>query len=136
MACLDTTFLVDLARNTGRRRDRARIKLKALLHEEHRLAVTRFNIAELHVGIHRASDPKQEQAKVDVLLNGMTVLEFDEVAAKLFGQITARLQVAGNPVGDMDVLIAATALASGENQIVTRNVEHFQMIDAIEAVTY
>jgi hypothetical protein len=51
------------------------------------------------------------------------VLCFDERAAAYAGLFAARRR-AGRPVADMDLLIAATALANGAT-VVTRNVDDF-----------
>ena len=63
------------------------------------------------------------------------LLDFGDPAARLFGQITAHLQAIGRPAGDMDVLVAATAMAAG-HCLVTRNVSHFANIPALAAESY
>ena len=112
MACLDTTILIDLLGNNTANREKALAKIDQLTHDREPLYTTRFNLAELYVGIERSKSPKSEEKLIAHLLKFMNVLEFDERAARLFGQITAYLQMIGKPAGDMDVLIAATSLAS------------------------
>jgi tRNA(fMet)-specific endonuclease VapC len=65
----------------------------------------------------------------------MNVLEFDERAARLFGQITAYLQMIGKLAGDMDVLIAATAIGSSQ-KLITRNARHFENIPQLNVEEY
>lgn len=125
MACLDTTLLIDLTRSGRDRRALALAKLGELLARGEKLATTRFNVAELYVGVHRSTLPDVEQRAVDAVLDGLIILDFTHACAILFGQMTARLQRIGRPVGDMDVLIAATALAWAHPVIVTRNPDHF-----------
>ncbi|HEX7551608.1 MAG TPA: type II toxin-antitoxin system VapC family toxin [Candidatus Methylomirabilis sp.] len=48
----------------------------------------------------------------------------------MFARITALLQQQGKPAGDMDVLIAATALVAGES-LVTANPTHFRNIPGL-----
>lgn len=132
MACADTTLLLDLGGRGGKRgRRRALAKLRDLIGRGEPLFTTRFNVAELHVGVYRSNDPGKERERVDAVLEVFGVLEFDEVAAQLFGQITAHLQARGRPTGDMDVLIAATAMASGQC-LVTANPAHFGDIPQLE----
>ena len=49
--------------------------------------------------------------------------------------LTALLQEKGKPAGDMDVLIAATALVAGE-KLVTDNEVHFRHITGLIVDTY
>jgi tRNA(fMet)-specific endonuclease VapC len=102
----------------------AQARLSELVERGEPLFTTRFNVAELHVGVHRSDNPAKERKRVDAVLDVFGVLEFDDAAAQLFGQITAHLQASGRPAGDMDVLIAATAMASGQC-LVTANPAHF-----------
>lgn len=56
-------------------------------------------------------------------------------AARVFGFITGFLQQIGKPAGDMDVLIAATALVYG-HPLVTRNRRHFRHIPHLVVEEY
>jgi tRNA(fMet)-specific endonuclease VapC len=136
MACLDTSFLIDLIRSgASARRRRATDKLRDLLARGEGLTTSRFNVAELLVGVYRSNDPERELRNVEALLQNLMVLEFGPESARLFAQITALLQQVGRPAGDMDVLIAATALVAGES-LVTANPTHFQCIPGLAVEPY
>ena len=136
MACLDTSFLLDAAGRGGRQlRARAREKLAALVEAGEVLTTTRFNVAELWVGVERTRDQPGELFRVETMLEPLTVLDFDGSSARVFGRITAFLYAHGSPRGDMDVLIASVALVHGE-QLVTRNVRHFAGIPDLVVETY
>ena len=136
VACLDTTFLIDLAGGGGKARcSRAVAKLRDLAAREETLTTTRFNVAELYVGVHRSNDPRAERRAVDALLAGIGILEFEDSVARLFGQVTAYLQKQGKPAGDMDVLIAVTALSAG-HMLVSDNAAHFTAIPDLIVETY
>jgi len=135
MACLDTTILIDLAGRSDRLRKRALEKLKELVKSGESLVTTRFNVAELYIGIARSDNPRAEEAVVHSLLADFGILEFDDKAAWVFGQITAYLQNAGQPAGDMDVLIAATAMAAGHS-LITRNISRFANIPQLVVEQY
>jgi len=136
VACLDTTVLLHLAGRGGRRRTRrAQERLRELCDAGEALTTTRFNVAELWVGVARSREPEQEQQKVEDLLAPLDILEFDEDAARVFGRVTAHLQERGTPVGDMDVLIASVALLNDE-KLVTDNTGHFQLIPGIDLISY
>jgi len=133
---LDTTVLIDLAGRGNRSRKVAVEELlAALVTEGHALTTTRFNLAELYVGVHRGSDPTVEMARVEKLVSHLTVLEFDDLSARLFGSLMAGLLRVGRPVGDMDVLIASVAIAHGK-LLVTRNQRHFAEIPGLTVRGY
>ena len=52
------------------------------------------------------------------------ICEFDEAAARAYGWVLKARKVKGRPIGPIDALIAATALATGA-AIATRNVSDF-----------
>ena len=136
MACLDTSFLLDMAGRGGRHlRARAREKLAALVEGGDVLTTTRFNVAELWVGVERTSNRPGELVAVETMLEPLTILDFDESSARVFGRITAYLYVRGNPRGDMDILIASVVLVHGE-RLVTRNARHFAGIPELVVETY
>jgi len=135
VACLDTTLLVDLARSGEKWRRRALEKVQQLVDREEGLVTTRFNVAELYVGVERSGNSEREETAVRAVLGEFGILDFDERAARLFGHITAHLQRIGEPAGDMDVLIAATSMAA-RHCLVTRNPAHFKNIPDLAVETY
>ena len=136
MACLDTTLLIDLLRSNPERKRRALAKIEVLARCGERIVTTRVNLAELYVGIELFDDPEREYQRVRGILDYINaILEFDDLAAQSFGQITAHLRRIGRPAGDMDVLIAATALANG-HCLVTRNPTHFANIPLLAVESY
>ena len=135
MACLDTTVLVDLVRPAGNWKRRAVAKVRELVGRGEGLVTTRFNIAEMYVGVERSNEPDREEQALQAVTEPLGVLDFDDRAARLFGQITAHLQTIGKPAGDMDVLIAATSMASG-HVLVTRNPAHFAGIPDLAVESY
>ena len=136
MACLDTSVLLDLSGRGGRRlQARARSQLKELERADESFVTTRFNIAELWVGVARSSRPSSERKLLAGLLEPLGVLEFGHEEAVAFGRIVGHLQDRGTPIGDMDALISAVALVHGQ-VIVTRNAEHFDRVPGLEVVRY
>ena len=135
MACLDTTILVDLGRPGAKLWRRALRKVGQLVARGETLVTTRFNIAELYVGVERSENPELEERAVEAILQPLGVLDFDGRATRLFAQMTAHLQQIGRPAGDMDVLIAAASVAAG-HCLITRNASHFQNIPELTVETY
>ena len=136
MACLDTTILIDLTGKGGaRRRKAAENKLQDLIQRQESLVTTRFNVAELYVGVEMSNNPETEGKAINGLIADFEILEFDDPAAYVFGQIKAWQRMQGKPSGDMDVLIAATALTNG-HLLVTRNPFHFRHIPELRVEEY
>lgn len=135
MACLDTTVLIDLVGSKSKYREKALFKIDQLIERNESLVTTRFNIAELYVGVGRSANQKSEEQVILHLLKFISVIEFDDMAARLFGQITAYLQTIGKPAGDMDALIAATAMVSN-HILITRNSKHFMNIPELMVEEY
>ena len=136
MACLDTTLLLDLRGRGGRKlRERAEKKVREVKSAQEHLTTTIFNVAELWVGIERSKYPDKEQAIVESIVSPLFVLGFDNASARAFGQITASLETKGQPVGDMDALIASVALVNNE-AIITRNPRHFSRIPGLRVENY
>jgi len=135
MACLDTTILIDLAGRGSQRKTQAVKKIEELVVKGQGLATTRFNVAELYVGVSRSRHPEEDERAVQALLSEFEILEFNDAAARVFGSITGFLQRMGHPAGDMDVLIAATAMVYGHT-LVTRNARHFRHIPHLVVEEY
>ncbi len=135
MACMDTTILIDLLNSKSQWHSMAIDKINALNSLGISLVTTRFNIAELYVGVARSRNPQKEGKAINALLDQCEILEFTESAAHVFGSVTGFLQTIGKPSDDMDVLIAATAMAHG-HALITRNPKHFQHIPELIVDNY
>jgi tRNA(fMet)-specific endonuclease VapC len=65
------------------------------------------------------------------VLNALSgVLPFDAPAARLWGEIVAKLEQQGPPIGPFDAQIAAIALHH-HLTVVTGNVDHFQRVEGL-----
>ena len=136
MALLDTTVLVDL----GRRPDsefhrRARAQVARLVAEGHTLFTSRINEAEFRVGPELSRDPQKELVRVERVLAGVVILEFDAEASLRYARIKEHLMKRGRPAGDCDMLIAAVAIANGE-PLLTRNPRHFYDVPGLDVTSY
>jgi len=89
---------------------------------------TTITIGEVYYGIKKASNSsKLLKIFEDVLLPRATILPFDFLAAKKYGDIRSFLEKQGNPLAHADLQIAAIAL-SMKMTIITGNIKHFQRI--------
>lgn len=136
MACLDTCALIDLA-DQGTHDAFLAIsdRIRQLQAAGETLVTTRLTVAEIWVGIERSRDREKEMEAAKAALRHLQILEFDALAAEVFGQMKAHLLNRGQPRGDMDTLIAAVAKANG-HAVVTRNNRHFEGIPGLAVLTY
>lgn len=135
MACWDTTVILDLlGRNGSRKRTDALEKLKQLEHDQPH-SITRFTIAEVLVGVEMVADRAQAIAKLQVAIDKLEVLEFDELSMRTYAKIFRQLQAINRLSGVMDMLIAAVALRNRQ-RIVTRNPRHFALVPGLRVDAY
>jgi tRNA(fMet)-specific endonuclease VapC len=90
------------------------------------LCMSAITLAELRFGATKRASRKIQRA-IDAFLSGVEVLPFDDLAADHFGRIAAALSKNGEPIGQMDTLIAAHALSVGA-ALVTNNERHFSKV--------
>ncbi|HEY0329002.1 MAG TPA: type II toxin-antitoxin system VapC family toxin [Rhodopseudomonas sp.] len=74
------------------------------------LAEIRFGIERLDAGVQRQK-LLASAARLESVTFFDHILPFDAVAATIYGRIAAQRQSAGRPIGVMDCMIAAIALA-------------------------
>lgn len=77
------------------------------------LAVSAVTEGELRYGVARRPDATRIEAIVDEFLLRVTILPWDSAAARHYGQIRATLEREGQPMGNLDMMIGAHALALG-----------------------
>jgi len=96
-----------------------------------RLFTSSVSLAELHVWVFGRPDPSPARAAVDTMLaHEVEVIPFDTDCAEEFGRLRAALRHRGTSVDNMDLLIAATALAY-DLTLVTHNTAHFANIPGL-----
>lgn len=91
------------------------------------LAISQATYGEIYEGIYFGRDPKLTEAVFRRFLRSITVLPVNQTIWRRFAQIRGQLRRQGQLIGDMDVLIAATALHHGL-ELVTSNLRHFQRV--------
>ena len=87
--------------------------------------------AELRYGQALMSENDRRRVMVDLLLLELPALPWTASAADHYGGIRATLKRQGTPIGEMDTLIAAHALAE-DLTLVTHNTRHFKHIAGLK----
>lgn len=94
------------------------------------VAVPAIVLYELEVGTRRSASQKRRRSQLRDLVGPMRVLPFGEPEANVAARIRVKLEKAGEPIGPMDTLIAATALRHGAT-LVTHNVDEFERVEGL-----
>jgi len=95
------------------------------------LYITSISIGELIEGIE-GSEKKEDRIRgLENFLANITVVSFTEEMAYTFGKIRNDLRKKGKLPGDIDLMIAATALHL-DLEVLTDNKKHFEHISGIE----
>ena len=110
--------------------------LEAIGDEE--IAIAAITASELLHGVHRARTAAQRsrrEAFVEHLLSSVPVLPFDLNAARVHATLWADLAKRGINVGAYDLLIAATAVATG-HRVATRDERSFPLVPGLDLLRW
>jgi tRNA(fMet)-specific endonuclease VapC len=95
-----------------------------------RVAVSVVTALELREGADLSAHAADYHRRIDVFLAGIRPLPLPVEAAAVGGRLRAALRRAGRPIGDLDALIAAHALALGV-VLVSNNLRELARIDGL-----
>jgi tRNA(fMet)-specific endonuclease VapC len=141
---LDTDSVVFMTRglNPVRKaavRQRAlRLANKCQSHQQagDQIGLSAITVSELEFGARCCLDDAAEMVAVRKVVRPFDIFDFDaEKCPMHYGQIRRDLQLAGIPIGAMDYLLAAHALALGAT-MVTNKVDHFDRIAGLKVVNW
>ena len=94
-----------------------------------RLCVSAITAAELRFGARKKGSSRIADA-VGFFLELAPVVPWSDEAAERYAEIRSALESAGTPIGNMDTLVAASALAEGCT-VVTHNTAHFGRVPGL-----
>jgi tRNA(fMet)-specific endonuclease VapC len=98
----------------------------------HKLALSSIVAFELQFGIAKSKHPLKNADALRRFLSGaIEVIAFDEEDATIAGQIRAKLQAQGTPIGTYDVMIAGHALRHGATLVIA-NIREFARVDGLK----
>ena len=99
------------------------------------IGISSITLAELRFGVEKSQHVQKNQEALDAFILPLEIADFDEKAAKAYGEIRADLEKAGNPIGSMDMLIGAHALSLGLT-LVTNNTREFRKIKHLKVTDW
>lgn len=100
-------------------------------HSPDDFGISAITVAELWFGAAKSSRPQQTFSSVNDFLKPFEILPFATEAAEKYAETRLLLEKAGQPIGERDLLIAATA-KSRRLTVVTHNVGEFSRVSGLK----
>lgn len=100
-------------------------------HDPSEICVSSITYAELIYGVEKSQYVDKNRIALALLFSSIEILEFDSLAAEQYGKIRADLEIAGTPIGNMDMMIAGHAKSRGFT-LVTNNIKEFKRVDGLK----
>jgi len=126
---LDTNIVSDLVRNP-----QGQVAARIAQVGEGAVCTSVIVAAELRFGAAKKGSPRLT-TQLELVLAALEVLPFEAPADAAYGDLRARLEAAGTPIGGNDMLIAAHAISSGCS-VVTDNEREFGRVDGLTVVNW
>ncbi|MFN8104231.1 MAG: PIN domain-containing protein [Acidimicrobiia bacterium] len=122
---LDTTFLVDA--------DRGEAAVDEVIEDDDDVAIAAITVAELRVGVLLSRGKRREAREVflDGVLATIPVLDYGMAVATAHAELLVDVRRRGEPRGAHDLVIAATALATGR-VVVTADMAAFAHLPGVD----
>jgi tRNA(fMet)-specific endonuclease VapC len=95
------------------------------------IAISSLTYSELMFGAAKSSRPEQNRFALTQFVAPLEVAPYDDMAAPHYGNLRAFLERQGTPIGSLDMLIAAHALAL-DCVLVTNNVKEFARVPGLK----
>lgn len=95
--------------------ERTALDLDALIADDDEPAIAAITVAELGVGVEVATGRRKQArtAFLDDVVATLPIIDYDLDVARAHTRLLVAVRAAGSPRGAHDLLIAATALATG-----------------------
>lgn len=95
-----------------------------------KIGISTITIAELEYGVANSNHFMEAHAALLEFILPFEILDFNYGAASFYGKIRKELKDKGQPISDMDMLIASIAMAN-DLIVVTNNEKEFKRISGL-----
>lgn len=99
------------------------------------IGISSITLSELRFGVAKSQHIQKNNEALDDFILPLEIADFDEKAAKAYGEVRAALEKTGNLIGSMDMLIGAHALSLGAT-LVTNNTKEFKRIKGLKLIDW
>lgn len=99
-----------------------------IAHNPDELCISSITYAELVHGVEKSQAVDKNRMALTLFLSNIPIIPFDDKAAEGYGDVRAKLESKGTPIGPMDMLIVAHAKSMG-CIMVTNYTREFQRVD-------
>ena len=106
------------------------IRTKVAKHSKDEFCISAITLAELMFGLKR-NYSKQLDFWLNEIIARCKVIAFDDASAVFYSDIRTTLEKTGEPLDNMDMLVASCALKA-EAILVSHNIKHFSRIKNLE----
>ena len=98
------------------------------------VALSIISLAELYDGVFGSRNPQSDERILRRFLASVEVLPLDESTCRVFAQERRRLRASGALIGDLDLLIGATAIRHNLT-LLTNNRRHFERLQGLNIMS-
>ena len=99
------------------------------------IAISSITVAELQYGVEKSAAREKNALALEAFFLPLKLAAFDTDSALVYGKIRSALEKQGTPIGGMDMLIAAQAIAQNVT-LVTHNLKEFSRVPGLKCETW
>ncbi|OPX35891.1 MAG: VapC toxin family PIN domain ribonuclease [Desulfobacteraceae bacterium 4484_190.1] len=91
------------------------------------IGVSTITVSELQYGVSKSKNRRLNKQRIEEFLFPLEILPYDEIASTIYGDIRVQSEKRGEPIGPLDLLIAAHAL-SRNLVLISNNEKEFKRV--------
>jgi predicted nucleic acid-binding protein len=99
------------------------------------MAISVITLMELYYGAYKSEKVTSNLAKIRTLENSLEVLSLGKESVEVFGIYKSKMEKAGTPLDDFDLVLASCALAHNL-VLVTNNIKHFRRTEGLKLANW
>jgi tRNA(fMet)-specific endonuclease VapC len=117
--------------------ERGKLTIDHVIGEDDDVAIAAMTVAELMVGVELADEDHRQRRQdlVDDLLSAMPIEPYGHGTARVHARLLAHVKRAGKPRGAHDLIIAATAVATGRSVLTSDTAADWTELPEVTAVS-
>lgn len=123
---LDTNICIYIIKNRP-----PHVKQKFQQFQIGELCLSTITVSELLYGAYKSDFVEKNLKAIESFIMPFEIVEYDYVASNAYGKIRADLEKKGQVIGNMDMQIAAHALAL-DLVLVTNNMREFERVEGLK----